>query len=408
MSGAIQYRGGIFSRLQQYHPSGGTPMAKPDKRPVNSNYSSGPCAKPPGWSTDSLKGALLGRSHRAPEGLEKLRGVIDQTREILEIPEDYRIGIVPGSDTGAIEMAMWSLLGPRGVDVLAWENFGQMWVTDVVNQLGIEDRRVMEAPYGEIPDLSAVDCDRDVIFTWNGTTAGVRVPNADWIPADRGGLTLCDATSAVFAMELPWDKLDVVTWSWQKVLGGEAAHGMLVLSPRAVERLESYTPPWPMPKVFRMVAKGKLDEALFRGATINTPSMLCVEDALVTLEWAKSVGGKAGMIARAESNLAAFAEWTAKTDWAEFLAKDPATVSCTSICIAIAEASGLTGDALAGAPKGISTLLADEGVAYDINNHRAAPPSLRIWGGATIERSDIDALLPWLDWAFAEYKSKAA
>jgi phosphoserine aminotransferase len=383
-------------------------MAKPHLKPGNANFSSGPCAKPPGWSTDALQGAFLGRSHRAPGGLEKLRGVIDATREILAIPDDYRIGIVPGSDTGAIEMALWSLLGPRGVDVLAWENFGQMWVADVVNQLGIEDRRVMEAPYGELPDLSATSPDRDIIFTWNGTTSGVRVPNADWIAEDRAGLTFCDATSAVFAMDLPWDKLDITTWSWQKVLGGEAAHGMLVLSPRAVERLEAYTPSWPMPKVFRMVAKGKLDEALFRGATINTPSMLCVEDALFCLEWAKSVGGKSGMVARAEANLAAFTAWVEKTHWAEFLAVDPATRSSTSICIAISEASGLSGDALQGAPKAIATLLEKEGVAYDINNHRAAPPSLRIWGGATIEVADTEALLPWLDWAFNEYKNQIA
>lgn len=383
-------------------------MAKPQSKPGNANFSSGPCAKPPGWSVDVLKGAALGRSHRAPVGLEKLRGVIDQSREILGIPEDYRVGIVPGSDTGAIEMAMWSLLGERGVDVLAWENFGQMWVADVVNQLNIEDKRVMEAPYGELPDLAAVDFARDVIFTWNGTTSGVRVPNADWIAADREGLTFCDATSAVFAMDLQWDKLDITTWSWQKVLGGEAAHGMLVLSPRAVERLESYKPPWPMPKVFRMVAKGKLDEALFRGATINTPSMLCVEDALFSLEWARSVGGQKGLMARAEANLTAFAGWVEQTQWADFLPKDPATRSCTSVCIEISKNSGLDDEALQDAPKAIATLLEKEGVAFDINNHRAAPPSLRIWGGATIETADIEALLPWLDWAFDEYTQKIA
>ena len=378
-------------------------MEKPQSRPGNANFSSGPCAKPPGWSVDFLKGAALGRSHRAPVGLKKLREVIDQSRELLGIPEDFRVGIVPGSDTGAIEMAMWSLLGLKGVDVLAWENFGQMWVTDVVKQLKIKDVRVMEEPYGELPDLTAVDFTRDVIFPWNGTTSGVRVPNADWIAGDREGLTFCDATSAVFAMDLKWDKLDVTTWSWQKVLGGEAAHGMLALSPRAVERLESYTPPWPLPKVFRMVSKGKLDEALFRGATINTPSMLCVEDALYSLEWARSVGGKKGLMARAEANLAAFADWVEKTQWATFLPKDPATRSCTSICIEISKDSGLSDDQLQSAPKVIATLLEEEGIAFDINNHRAAPPSLRIWGGATIETSDIEALLPWLDWAFDEY-----
>ena len=278
-----------------------------------------------------------------------------------------------------------------------------MWVTDVVKQLKIKDVRVMEEPYGELPDLTAVDFTRDVIFPWNGTTSGVRVPNADWIAGDREGLTFCDATSAVFAMDLKWDKLDVTTWSWQKVLGGEAAHGMLVLSPRAVERLESYTPPWPLPKVFRMVSKGKLDEALFRGATINTPSMLCVEDALYSLEWARSVGGKKGLMARAEANLTAFADWVEKTQWATFLPKDPATRSCTSICIEISKDSGLSDDQLQSAPKVIATLLEEEGIAFDINNHRAAPPSLRIWGGATIETSDIEALLPWLDWAFDEY-----
>ncbi|HAA92157.1 MAG: phosphoserine transaminase [Rhodospirillaceae bacterium] len=382
-------------------------MPKPQTRPNNANFSSGPCAKPPGWSLDVLKDAALGRSHRAAVGLEKLRAVIDGSRELLGIPDDYRLGIMPGSDTGAIEMAMWSLLGSRGVDVLAWENFGQMWVTDVVAQLDIEDRRVMEAPYGEIPDLSAVDCDRDVIFTWNGTTSGVRVPNGDWIDAGRDGLTFCDATSAVFAMDLPWDKLDVVTWSWQKVLGGEAAHGMLALSPRAVERLENYSPPWPMPKVFRMAAKGKIDEALFRGATINTPSMLCVEDAIYTLDWARSVGGLSGLMGRSEANLAAIAKWVDETKWAEFLPKDPATRSCTSICIEISKTSGLDEETLQGAPKAIATMLEGEGVAFDFNNHRAAPPSLRIWGGATIETADIEALLPWLDWAFEAYVDQA-
>ena len=378
-------------------------MNKPQSKPKNPNFSSGPCAKPPGWSLEALNDAVLGRSHRAAVGLEKLRNVIDTSKELLGIPDDYRLAIVPGSDTGAIEMAMWSLLGQRGVDVLAWENFGQMWVVDIIKHLNIEDSRIMEAPYGEITDLSSVDCNRDVIFTWNGTTSGVCVPNGDWIDSNRRGLTFCDATSAVFAMELPWNKLDVVTWSWQKVLGGEAAHGMLALSPRAAQRLESHSPSWPLPKVFRMVANGKVDEALFRGATINTPSMLCVEDAIFALEWARSVGGKKGLISRSAANLNAVANWVEKTTWVEFLPKDPATRSCTSICVEISKASGLDPEALKNAPKYISSLLENEGVAYDLNNHRAAPPSLRIWGGATVETADIKALLPWLDWAFTQF-----
>ena len=378
-------------------------MNKPQSKPKNPNFSSGPCAKPPGWSLEALNDAVLGRSHRAAVGLEKLRYVIDTSKDLLGIPDDYRLAIVPGSDTGAIEMAMWSLLGQRGVDVLAWENFGQMWVVDIIKHLNIEDSRVMDAPYGEITDLSSVDCNRDVIFTWNGTTSGVCVPNGDWIDPNRGGLTFCDATSAVFAMELPWDKLDVVTWSWQKVLGGEAAHGMLALSPRAAKRLETHTPSWPMPKVFRMVTNGKVDEALFRGATINTPSMLCVEDAIFALEWARSVGGKKGLVSRSAANLNAVSNWIEKTTWVEFLPKNPATRSCTSICVEISKASGLDPEALKNAPKYISSLLENEGVAYDLNNHRAAPPSLRIWGGATVETADIKALLPWLDWAFAQF-----
>ena len=381
-------------------------MNKPQTKPKNPNFSSGPCAKPPGWSLEALNNASLGRSHRAAVGLEKLRSVIDTSKELLGIPHEYRLAIVPGSDTGAIEMAMWSLLGERGVDVLAWENFGQMWVVDIIKHLSIKDSRVMDASYGEITDLSSVDCNRDVIFTWNGTTSGVCVPNGDWIDSDRDGLTFCDATSAVFAMELPWDKLDVVTWSWQKVLGGEAAHGMLALSPRAIQRLESHTPSWPMPKVFRMASKGKVDEALFRGATINTPSMLCVEDAIFALEWARSVGGQNGLLSRSTANLNAVAEWVEKTAWVEFLPKNPATRSCTSICIEISKASGLAPEALKNAPKYISSLLENEGVAYDINNHRAAPPSLRIWGGATVETADIEALLPWLDWAFAQFSKQ--
>jgi phosphoserine aminotransferase len=384
-------------------------MNKPQVRPARPFFSSGPCAKPPGWTPAALEDAFLGRSHRATGGKARLQEVITRTRDVLGIPDDYRIGIVPGSDTGAIEMAMWSLLGARGVDVLSWENFGQMWVIDIVQQLKLEDSRVIEAPYGELPDLSQVDPARDMVFTWNGTTSGVCVPNGDWIAADREGLTFCDATSAVFSMPMPWDKLDVTTWSWQKAMGGEAAHGMLVLSPRAVERLESYTPPWPMPKVFRMTKKGKIDEGIFRGETINTPSMLCVEDALYSLRWMESIGGQAAVVARSRKSLAAVADWVERTPWAEFLAKDPATRSSTSVVVCIAAASGMSGDALAAAPKRLAGVLADEGVAYDIANHRAAPPGLRIWAGATVDPEEIEALLPWLEWAFAEIsKSDAA
>ena len=383
-------------------------MNKPQVRPARPFFSSGPCAKPPGWSPEVLKDAFVARSHRAAEGKARLAEVIDRTRDLLKIPADYLIGIVPGSDTGAIEMAMWSTLGPRGVDMLSWENFGKMWVIDAIDQLQLKNARVMEAPYGELPDLSQVSPDNDVVFTWNGTTSGVCVPNGDWIAADRKGLTLCDATSAVFSMKLPWDKLDVVTWSWQKAMGGEAAHGMLVLSPRAVERIEGYTPPWPMPKVFRMTKKGKIDAGIFRGETINTPSMLCVDDALFSLRWMESVGGVPEMLRRSQANLAAIAAWVEKTPWAEFLAAEKATRSCTSICVKVVEAAGLRGDALAATPKQIAGMLAAEGVAYDINNHRAAPPSLRIWGGATVDPEDIESLMPWLDWAFAEYTRSLA
>jgi len=383
-------------------------MNKPTARPARPFFSSGPCAKPPGWSSDVLKDAFLGRSHRATEGKARLAEVIDRTRDLLGIPADYLVGIVPGSDTGAIEMAMWSILGPRGVDMLSWENFGKMWVIDAIDQLKLDKARVMEAPYGELPDLSQVNPDHDVVFTWNGTTSGVCVPNGDWIAADRKGVTICDATSAVFSMDLPWDKLDATTWSWQKAMGGEAAHGMLVLSPRAVERIESYTPPWPMPKVFRMTKKGKIDAGIFRGETINTPSMLCVADALYSLRWMEKVGGVPEMLRRSRSSLAAVEAWVAKTPWAEFLAADKATRSCTSIVVKISGASGLGGDALAGTPKQIANMLAAEGVAYDINNHRAAPPSLRMWGGATVDPEDIEALMPWLDWAFAEYTRSLA
>jgi len=398
---------------------------KPTDRPRVPEFSSGPCAKRPGWSPDALKDACVGRSHRSKDGKAKLAEAIELSREILGVPADYRIGIVPASDTGAVEMALWSLLGPRGVDVLAWESFGKGWVTDVTKQLELDDTRVIEADYGELPDLSQVDFGRDVVFTWNGTTSGVRVPNGDWIAAGREGLTICDATSAVFAMDLPWDKLDVVTYSWQKVLGGEAQHGVLILSPRAVERLESHTPPWPMPKLFRMTKAGKLNEGIFKGETINTPSMLVVEDALDAMRWAKSVGGLEGLIERSEANLAAIARWVENSDWVDFLAKDPPTRSCTSICLAITDAwfagldsiclaitdawfAGLDEDKQRAVAKDMVGLLEKEGVAYDVGAYRDAPPGLRIWGGATVDTSDIEALLPWLDWAFAEVKSTAA
>ena len=376
---------------------------KPERRPQRPHFSSGPCAKRPGWTLTALQGAAVGRSHRAKIGKEKLKAVIDRSKAILQMPADYRLGIVPGSDTGAVEMALWSLLGARGVDVLAWESFGEGWVTDVTKQLKL-DARVLKAGYGDLPDLSQVDFARDVVFTWNGTTSGVRVATGDWITADRQGLTICDATSAVFAMDMPWDKLDVVTWSWQKVLGGEGGHGMLALSPRAVERLQNYAPPWPLPKVFRLTKKGKLDQEIFEGSTINTPSLLCVEDMLDALAWADGVGGVRGLIARSEANLAAIASWVDKTAWVDFLARDPRTRSCTSICLKIVDPwfTGLASDAQAAAVKKIVSLLEKEGVAYDVASYRDAPPGLRVWGGATVERSDIEALLPWLDWAFAE------
>jgi phosphoserine aminotransferase len=372
---------------------------KPDIRPANPNFSSGPCAKRPGFTLDALSGAFLGRSHRAPEPKARLAEVIDRSRAILGMPADWRLGIVPASDTGAVEMALWSLLGPRPVDVVAWESFGAGWATDIIKQLKLKDARLIEAPYGRLPDPDAVDFTHDVVFTWNGTTSGVRVPNADGIPADRAGLVICDATSAAFAMRLAWDKLDVVTWSWQKVLGGEAAHGMLALSPRAVERLETYKPAWPLPKIFRLTSGGKLIEAIFKGETINTPSMLCVEDALDGLRWAESVGGLEGLIARSEANLAAIARWVARTAWVGFLAEEPDTRSCTSICLKVVTPwfTGLPEPAQAEAAKRMAALLEKEGVAYDIASYRDAPPGLRIWGGATVETSDIEALLPWLD-----------
>ncbi len=378
--------------------------AKPDIRPNNPNFSSGPCAKRPGFTLDALAGALLGRSHRASTPKARLAEVISLSKSILRMPADWRLGIVPASDTGAMEMAMWSLLGARGVDVVAFESFGEGWATDVVKHLKLADARVIKAPYGRLGDPDAVDFDRDIVFTWNGTTSGVRVPNADGIPADHQGLIICDATSAAFAMDLAWDKLDVVTWSWQKVLGGEAAHGMLALSPRAVERLETYTPPWPLPKIFRLTSKGKLNEGIFKGETINTPSMLCVEDALDGLRWAESIGGLPALIARSEANLAAVAAWVEKSDWAEFLAEEPDTRSCTSICLKITAPwfAALSADGQAKAAKQLASLLEKEGVAFDIGSYRDAPPGLRIWGGATVETTDIQALLPWLDWAAAQ------
>ncbi|HXK22550.1 MAG TPA: phosphoserine transaminase [Myxococcota bacterium] len=387
-------------------PASGSCM-KPIRRPERPEFSSGPCAKRPGWSLDALSGALLGRSHRAKAPKDRLKAVIDRSRTLLGMPADFRLGIVPASDTGAIEMAMWSLLGPRRVDVLAWESFGQGWVADVTTQLRL-DTRVLEAGYGELPDLSAVDFERDVIFTWNGTTSGVRVPDGNWIPRERAGLTLCDATSAVFAMRLPWEKLDVVTWSWQKVLGGEAAHGMLALSPRALERLQSYTPKWPMPKIFRMKENGKLLADLFEGSTINTPSMLCVEDALDGLNWAERCGGLDALIARSEGNLAAIAAWALRTPWVDFLARAPATRSCTSICLQVVDPwfRGQDESARAKVIKNLVALLEKEGVALDVASYRDAPPGLRIWGGATVERSDLEALLPWLDWAWGEVRGK--
>jgi phosphoserine aminotransferase len=349
----------------------------------------------------------VGRSHRSKAGRTRIQEVLDRSRALLGVPDDYRIGIVPASDTGAMEMCMWSLLGARGVDVLAWESFGQGWVTDITKQLKLPDVRVMAADYGKIADLSAVDWSRDVVFTWNGTTSGVRVPGADWIADDREGLAICDATSAVFAMEVPIAKLDVVTYSWQKVLGGEGQHGMLILSPRAIERLQTYKPAWPLPKIFRMTKGGEFMEAIFKADTINTPSMLCVEDALDGLKWAESIGGLPGLVRRSEANLAAVGEWVARTDWVDFLAEGPRTRSCTSICLKIVDPwfTGLEADARAKAAKGVAAILEAEEVAYDIAPYREAPPGLRLWGGATVERSDLEALFPWLDWAWAQVKS---
>ncbi|MEL4071411.1 phosphoserine transaminase [Ochrobactrum sp. GPK 3] len=384
-----------------------TTIAKPVVRPANPNFSSGPCAKRPGWSLNALVDAALGRSHRAKIGKTKLKDAIDLTREILQVPADYRIGIVPASDTGAVEMALWSMLGARGVDMVAWESFGAGWVTDVTKQLKLEDVRTFTAPYGEIVDFSQVDFDRDVVFTWNGTTSGARVPNGDFIPADRKGLTFCDATSAAFAQRLDFTKLDVVTFSWQKVLGGEGAHGMLILSPRAVERLESYKPAWPLPKIFRMTSGGKLIEGIFVGETINTPSMLCVEDYLDALNWAKSIGGLEGLVGRADSNFAVLDAFVAKTPWIANLAAKPENRSNTSVCLTIVdpEVTALSAEAQAAFAKGIVTALEKEGVAYDIGAYRDAPSGLRIWAGATVETSDLEALTHWLDWAFEAQKA---
>ena len=385
-------------------------IAKPAVRPTVPHFSSGPCAKRPGWSPQALNGAVLGRSHRSKIGKARLTRAIDLTREILAVPADYRIGIVPASDTGAVEMALWSLLGPRPVTVLAWESFGEGWVTDVVKQLKLKDATVLKAGYGELPDLSRVDPASDIVFTWNGTTSGVRVANADWIAADRAGLAICDATSAAFAQPLDWGKLDVVTFSWQKALGGEAAHGMLILSPRAVARLESYAPPWPLPKIFRMTKGGKLIEGIFQGETINTPSMLCVEDYLDALEWAKSIGGLSALRARADSNAQAIADWVARSAWIDFLAREPASRSNTSVCLKVVDpaVAGLAAEAQAAFVKGIAAALEKEGIAYDIAAYRDAPPGLRIWCGSTVERADIEALTYWLDWAYAEAKHALA
>ena len=383
------------------------PLTAPAVKPANPNFSSGPCAKRPGWTVDVLKTALVGRSHRAKPAKARIEKAIALTRELLEVPADYRIGIVPASDTGAVEMFLWSALGARGVDMLAWESFGEGWVTDVQKQLKLADARIIKAPYGQLPDLKQVNFDHDVVFTWNGTTSGVRVPNADWIPADRKGLTICDATSAAFAQNLDFAKLDVVTFSWQKALGGEAAHGMLILSPRAVERLETYKPDRPLPKIFRLTKGGKLMEDIFEGATINTVSMLCIEDAVDAMEWGKSIGGLKAMQARADANFKVLSDWVAKTDWVDFLAQLPETRSNTSVCLVIADTAVklLDDDAQAAFAKAIVSRLDKAGAAYDIGAYRDAPTGLRIWAGSTVEASDLKTLTEWLDWAFAAEKA---
>jgi phosphoserine aminotransferase len=385
-------------------------IAMPAVRPSVPHFSSGPCAKRPGWSPQNLAGAVLGRSHRSKLGKARLKRAIELTREVLEVPADYKIGIVPASDTGAVEMALWSLLGPRPVTLLAWESFGEGWVNDVVKELKLKDVTTLKAGYGALPDLGKVDPASDVVFTWNGTTSGVRVPNADWIAADRLGLTICDATSAAFAQPLAWDKLDVVTFSWQKALGGEAAHGMLILSPRAVARLESYTPPWPLPKIFRMTKGGKLIDGIFQGETINTPSMLCVEDYLDALEWAKAAGGLSALRARADGNTRVLTEWVSRAKWIDFLATDPAIRSNTSVCLKVVDPAitRLAPDAQAAFVKGIVAALDKEGVAFDIDAYRDAPPGLRIWCGSTVERADVEALTLWLDWAYGKAKDALA
>lgn len=385
-----------------------TILTKPETSPVNPDFSSGPCAKRPGYDLTHLNNAVLGRSHRSKPGKSRLLEAITRTRDVLNVPEGWHIGIVPASDTGAYEMAMWSLLGERGLDILGWESFGKGWITDAVKQLKLDDIRVMEAAYGDLPDLSEVDFSRDVAFTWNGTTSGVKVPNGDWIADDRTGLTLCDATSAAFAMDLPWEKLDVTTFSWQKVMGSEAAHGMLILSPRAVERLESYTPPWPLPKIFRLTKGGKLIEGIFKGETINTPSMLAVEDYVDALKWAEDIGGLPTLLQRSADNLAVLSDWVALTDWVDFLCAEEAYRSNTSICLKIVDSDviAMDEDAQAAFAKRIAALLDAEGVAYDIGAYRDAPPGLRIWGGATVETADLEILTQWLDWAFATAKEE--
>jgi phosphoserine aminotransferase len=379
----------------------------PAVRPARPFFSSGPCAKRPGWTAEALKGALVGRSHRSKPGKAKLADAINRTKKLLKLPEGYRCGIVPASDTGAVEMALWSMLGARPVDLFAWESFSEDWVTDTIKQLKIADARVFKAPYGQLPDMAQYSPAHDAVFVWNGTTSGVKLPGGDWIADNREGLTICDATSAAFAMELPWDKLDVVTFSWQKVLGGEAAHGMIILSPRAVERLTSYTPAWPMPKIFRMTNGGKLIEGIFVGDTINTPSMLCVEDYIDALHWSKSIGGLDGLVARADANTKALADWAAKTDWVDFLAKSADIRSNTSVCLKVVDpaVTALSADDQAAFVKSMVASLEKEGAAYDIDGYRDAPPGLRIWCGATVETADVAALTAWLDWAFANAKA---
>ncbi|MEC8933824.1 MAG: phosphoserine transaminase [Planctomycetota bacterium] len=380
---------------------------KPGERPENPSFSSGPCAKRPGWNLAALENACLGRSHRSTEGKARLTEVIERSKNLLGLPADYLVGIVGGSDTAAVEMALWNLLGARGVDVFAWESFSRGWADEIINQLGLEDTRVFEADYGSLPDLAQADPSRDVVFTWNGTTSGVRVPDGDWIAEDREGLSICDATSAVFAMELPWDRLDVTTYSWQKVLGGEAQHGIIILSPRAIERLESYQPDRPLPKLFRLKKNGKLISGIFEGSTINTPSLLCVEDALDGLKWVDSIGGARGLAARSEKNLAAVSAWVERSEWVDFLAADPATRSCTSICLKIVDPwfAAQSVEEQNAIEKRLVAMLAEEGAARDIGSYAAAPPGLRVWGGGTVETSDLEALFPWLDWAFEETRN---